>query len=38
MNEKELASIIRERETGLNSSERERYLSTAYGVLMRKVY
>lgn len=38
MNEKELASIIRERETGLNTSERERYLSTAFGVLMRKVY
>ena len=38
MNEKELASIIRERETGINSSERERYLSTTFGVLMRKVY
>lgn len=38
MNEKDLASIIREQESGINARERERYMPTAFSVLMRKVY
>ena len=38
MNERDLASIIKERESSLNAQERERYQSQAFGVLMRKVY
>ena len=41
MNEKDLASIIKERESGINANERARYApttSTAFGTLMRKVY
>ena len=39
MNERELASMIREREGGINAAERQRYVSTSvFGTLMRKVY
>ncbi len=38
MNEKDLASIIREQESGINVRERERYMPAAFSVLMRKVY
>ena len=38
MNEKDLASIIREQESGINARERERYMPTAFSTLMRKVY
>ena len=38
MNEKDLASIIREQESGINARERERYMPAAFSVLMRKVY
>ena len=38
MNERDLASMIKERESSLNAQERERYQSQAFGVLMRKVY
>ena len=41
MNEKDLASIIKERESGINANERARYApttSTTFGTLMRKVY
>lgn len=38
MNEKDLASIIKEREGGINQSERARYAPVAFGTLMRKVY
>ena len=38
MNEKDFATMIREREGSLNQQERERYLSQAFGILMRKVY
>ena len=38
MNEKDLASIIREQESGINVSERERYMPMAFSTLMRKVY
>ncbi|MBO4659348.1 MAG: Bax inhibitor-1/YccA family protein [Prevotella sp.] len=38
MNEKDLASIIREQESGINVRERERYMPMAFSVLMRKVY
>ena len=38
MNEKDLASIIKEQESSINVHERERYLSQTFGVLMRKVY
>ena len=36
MNEKDLASIIREQESGINARERERYMPAAFSVLMRK--
>lgn len=38
MNEKDLASIIREQESGINARERERSMPTAFSTLMRKVY
>ena len=40
MNEKDLASIIKEREGGINANERARYAPTtsAFATLMRKVY
>ncbi len=38
MNEKDLASIIKQHESSINVQEKERYISQAYGVLMRKVY
>ena len=38
MNEKDLASIIKEQESGINVRERERYMPMAFSVLMRKVY
>ena len=38
MNEKDLASIISEQESGINARERERYMPTAFSTLMRKVY
>ena len=39
MNEKDFASMMREREAGINVNERERYVTqSAFGVLMRKVY
>ncbi len=38
MNEKDLASIIREQESGINARERERYMPTTFSTLMRKVY
>jgi len=39
MNEKDLASIIKEREGSINASERARYATTsAFATLMRKVY
>ena len=40
MNEKDLASIIKEREGGINANERARYAptSSAFATLMRKVY
>ena len=38
MNEKDLASIIREQESGINARERERYMPAAFSVLVRKVY
>ena len=38
MNERDLASIIREHQSGINASERSRYASAAMPALMRKVY
>lgn len=38
MNGKDLASIIREQESGINAHERGRYMTNAFSVLMRKVY
>ncbi|MBO4608121.1 MAG: Bax inhibitor-1/YccA family protein [Prevotella sp.] len=38
MNERDLASIIREHQSNINAGERERYVSSAMPALMRKVY
>ena len=39
MNERDLASMIRERDGHINAAERQRYMSTGvFGTLMRKVY
>ncbi len=38
MNERDFASMIKQHESSLNVQERERYMSQAFGVLMRKVY
>ncbi len=38
MNEKDLATIIREQESGINAQERGKYMPTAFSTLMRKVY
>ena len=39
MNEKDFASMMREREAGINVNERQRYVTqSAFGILMRKVY